>query len=93
MHTRIQKMKRAFMDLTWTELEKLLDLLQKKGVTSFEGMNIKVRLGPANETEGPKMERVDELKAAFQKSIIGRDGLTKEQQEELYGQQVDTFEG
>lgn len=91
MHTHIQKMKRDFMDLV--ELGNLLDLLRQKGVVEFEFNEVKVRLGPANEAEGPKMERVNELKAEFQKSIIGRDGLTKEQQEELYGQQVDAFEG
>lgn len=83
------------MDLN--ELEKLLDLLRRKGVTEFEGHNaatfqdFKIKLGPAVEAPAEEIPQ-DPVKAAA-KNMFGKDGLSREQQAELYGQEVDEFEG
>lgn len=84
------------------ELGELLDILRQKGVTDFssneDGASIMVKLGP---TDSPSSV-VETPKAAVQKAFkemmepgnakpTGPDGLTKEQQEEIYGQPVDIF--
>jgi hypothetical protein len=79
-----------------TELGALLDLLREKGVTEFSGFDITVKLGSfaaASEQPASTAAQADSVRAEFQKMIAskprGKDGLTAEEQEDLYGTVID----
>lgn len=74
------------------KLEKLLDLLRAKGVTEFEGDGVKVKFGPLEPVLTPAQE-ADAVKKDFKKMLAskprGLDGLTYEEQVDLYGTVMD----
>ena len=81
------------------ELGELLDLLRAKGVVEFEHHTetgpIKLKLGPVDapssavQPEGGVKAAFKEMMKAPNRKPTGRDGLTAEKQEELYGVVLD----
>jgi hypothetical protein len=82
------------------ELSKLCDLLRKKGIVEFKGTTeefgpLELRLSSAVGEVVPESPeaQADEVKKEFRKMLTskprGRDGLTADEQEDLYGQVVD----
>jgi|CXWL01.1.fsa_nt_gi hypothetical protein len=86
------------MALKPTELGELLDVLRAKGVVEFkhhdETGTIMLKFGPA-EASSSEVPAKRGVKAAFQEMMAptrkprGPDGLTAEQQEEVYGVVLD----
>lgn len=80
------------------ELGELLDILREKGVTEYEaeGDKLKLKLGPVDSPSSVVPSKGAKVKAAFKEMMeaparkpTGPDGLTKEQQEEIYGVAID----
>lgn len=78
------------------ELGKLLDLLREKGVSRYKADGLVIEFAPDIAPQPTKEQEADAVKQAFKQAVkpkFGPDGLTKEQQEELYGTTLDSFEG
>lgn len=86
-----------------SELGELLDLLRAKGVVEFEHHTetgpIKLKLGPIDSPSSAVKPEGDVVQSAFKKMVkapsrqpTGPDGLTAEQQEEIYGVVLDDLQ-
>lgn len=64
-----------------SELNQLIDFLRSKGVLQFSGYGVTLALLP----EAPATEATAAEEAPKQEAKRGRDGLTAEEQTELYG--------
>lgn len=79
----------------------LIDLLREKGVLSLKWGDVEVTLGPKPATSAPVQEVKRDTNVAsdvdippkprkiVKEGVRGKDGMTAEEQEELYGQVLD----
>ena len=72
--------------LTITQTLGLIDDLRKKGVVSFSGFGVSLVLGPAEPDVAVLPETEERVEV---KGKLGKDGLTKQEQIELYGRVID----
>ena len=70
--------------LTQQEILTLIDALRAKGVTYFKSADVELTLGPA-----PDIDKPVEPEQVRGEARLGRDGLTAEEQVELYGRVMD----
>ena len=93
--------KMTFPIRTTSMLADLIDLLREKGVSSLKWGDVEVTLGPKPTTPVSELEEKRDTNVAsdvdmpakprkiVKVGVKGKDGLTAEEQEEIYGQVLD----
>ena len=93
--------KMTFPIRTISMLSDLIDLLREKGVSSLKWGDVEVTLGPKPATPVSQPAPVHDTNVAsdvdippkprkiVKEGVRGKDGMTAEEQEELYGQVLD----
>ncbi len=80
------------MTTSFKELDKLIDHLRAKGVAAYKAEGIELVLLPS-EPSKPVKERKKSIEERLEGNRKGADGLTAEQQEDLYGAVLDAAQG
>lgn len=75
-------------------LSDLIDLLREKGVQSIKWGDIELTLGPAPATSAESTQAIDNApkeRKLVKPGVLGKDGLTAEEQLELYNEVRDAI--
>lgn len=72
-----------------TELQAMLDFMKQNGLSELQADGVKLVLAPQPFVIHPEPLDSELLAASGGKDVLGRDGLTAEQQEAFYGRVVD----
>lgn len=81
--------------MTHEELSALLDILRSKGVAKFQGLGVTVLFGSPDGQAPAELTKPETVAKAFKELMApsnkprGADGLTAEEQSDLYGQVLD----